>query len=171
MLYFISSTIGIKIGISSSPLSRLATINTSSHHPCRLVLALEVPNEKQVESRLHELLGQYRLNGEWFDVSFHNAFRALNDLNVISDPFPKLDLQYVPDMDKDFPYWWMAVNSLEEAYKEDVERAWRDCREEFVECRKQGLSFDEMVARGRAKQKQIEANFATLRKKLHTDQL
>lgn len=153
MLYFISSTVGLKIGVSDSILTRLATINTSSPHPCKVVLTLEVPNQKQVETQLHEALAGYRMNGEWFEVSFSKAFQALVALNVISDPFPKMDLLYpdriTPPMDEDFPYWWMGINSLEEAYEQDVKSAWKEEREEFLEYRRQGLAFEEMISRGK----------------------
>lgn len=173
MLYFISSDAGIKIGISDSILSRLATINTSSPHPCKVVLALEVPNQKQVEDRLHEALAQHRKNGEWFEVSFAKAFQALVELNVISDPFPKLDLLYpdriVPEMDQDFPNWWMSVNGLSEAHQKDVQRAWREDREEFLEYRNENLPFQEMVFRGKALRKQIEDEFSELKNRLRSE--
>ena len=62
MLYFISSAQGIKIGISENPAARTKTINTPGPHRCRLVLAIEVPDEVNVEKELQEGLEAFRLN-------------------------------------------------------------------------------------------------------------
>lgn len=171
MLYFISSAIGLKIGISADPVSRRKTINTSSPHPCKLVLALAVPNEAAAERALHESLNKYRLNGEWFSVSVAKALQTLLDLNIISEPHPKLELEYFPDMDPDFPRWFMRVHDVDQVYEETMDEAWREEGREFLQYREQGLNLEDMIRMGRAKRPDVSSQFALIREQLRQHSL
>lgn len=54
----------VKFGISKSPQDRLNGLQTSSPYPLELMGA--VPGSKVIEQAIHELLPDYRLQGEWF---------------------------------------------------------------------------------------------------------
>lgn len=60
-----------KVGISSSPRGRLASLNTGSPFPLGLVGALRLPARdiaEFCERGFHETQAASRLNGEWFDM-------------------------------------------------------------------------------------------------------
>lgn len=78
-VYVVSGDHGlVKIGISNSPLARLATLQTAS--PYRLRLAFSAPacgNAFEVEQAAHAILSAHRASGEWFAVSPDMAIAAL----------------------------------------------------------------------------------------------
>ena len=63
-LYFIVCGDAVKIGVSSDPVSRLATLATGS--PCPLNLLAEIPNAGDREAECHKRMKHLRLSGEWF---------------------------------------------------------------------------------------------------------
>jgi Meiotically up-regulated gene 113 len=69
-----------KIGISTDPELRLATLQTGSHVALKLhyVLALQSIDPRMVESEAHRILDRYRCSGEWFDVTPQMAEDAVN---------------------------------------------------------------------------------------------
>lgn len=60
----------VKIGISSNPQSRLATMQTGS--PVVLRLLWKTPGSLDMEQDLHEYFHTYRKHGEWFDFGDEN---------------------------------------------------------------------------------------------------
>lgn len=69
-VYFIASpeTGRVKIGYTSkSPETRLKNLQTGS--PTELKLMCFQPGTRDDEQRLHELLAEFRLHGEWFDAA------------------------------------------------------------------------------------------------------
>ena len=69
----------IKIGKAKNPASRLKDLQTSHHQPLELLYSLECMEEESVavEREAHYLLRRYRLQGEWFKVSEHDAKSAI----------------------------------------------------------------------------------------------
>lgn len=66
MIYVIRCTVtGLcKIGYSTSPERRLATLQTGS--PTRLELQLQLPGPQELERELHQRFAVVRSHGEWF---------------------------------------------------------------------------------------------------------
>lgn len=69
-----------KIGISTDPELRLASLQTGSHVPLKLhyVLAVKTIDPRVIEAGAHRILDKYRLSGEWFDVTPQMAEDAVN---------------------------------------------------------------------------------------------
>ena len=67
----------VKVGVSSSPKKRLSTLQTGTEHKLNLVHvsdATVVVSEKKV----HELLNESCIRGEWFNVSTDTAIGAVS---------------------------------------------------------------------------------------------
>lgn len=91
--------------------SRLKIANTWSPEKPQLLLAIHVFNEHEAEKRLHDHFRKHRLNGEWFEINFATAFRALLDLNIVPDVSqPVLELPVVPPIHPDFRRWYVGVD-------------------------------------------------------------
>jgi len=82
MLYFLAAGDKIKIGWSATPFDRVASFQVGNHEKCELLLVLAIDNSKQIESLLHERLDYCRKHGEWFDVTFQQAFEHLCDIRT-----------------------------------------------------------------------------------------
>lgn len=70
----------VKVGISSAPEKRLATIQTSCPYPLVLLSAFLCPTRNialYVENAFHTLQADRRLNGEWFNIHPMNAVELL----------------------------------------------------------------------------------------------
>lgn len=78
-LYVIESANNtVKVGFSSNPEARLATLQTGSGFPLSLAYVAACSSPEAVERRAHELLARHRLQGEWFDCTADAAVGALN---------------------------------------------------------------------------------------------
>jgi hypothetical protein len=87
MLYFIGDGTRIKIGISTDPSVRRAALQTGNPKPCRVLLALAIANDGEIEKLLHARLQFCKEQGEWFNIPFSTAFQHLTDI-VASLRFP-----------------------------------------------------------------------------------
>jgi len=141
MLYFLAAGDLIKIGWSSTPFDRTASFQVGNHEECRLLLVLAIDNSKHIESVLHERLDYCRKRGEWFDVTFQQAFEHLCDIRkqlhftgqkqlmLASDPKPLLE-----DHHEAFRKWVMATYEItdwnEELYP--LSYFWDMARDEFI---------------------------------------
>ena len=56
MLYFVGAGDRIKIGISRDPDVRRATLQTGNSSQCRVLLALDITNEVEIERLLHSTI-------------------------------------------------------------------------------------------------------------------
>lgn len=68
----------IKIGTAHTPESRVASLQTGS--PTPLILLFVLPGGKPLERHLHQALGRWRLQGEWFSLrqeALTAVFRAI----------------------------------------------------------------------------------------------
>lgn len=66
MIYFIRAvnSWSIKIGVSSDPKKRLASLQTGSAEPLELLGT--IPGDLAEEKRLHSQFARFRIGGEWF---------------------------------------------------------------------------------------------------------
>ena len=66
-----------KIGKSSNPLSRLTTLRISSPFDLQAYRNYRVPAKlvNRIESNLHKFFKDYRMNGEWFDITAEQVAR------------------------------------------------------------------------------------------------
>jgi hypothetical protein len=71
----------IKIGVSTNPTARLASLRTASPFPIEFayVCAVRGPSTEAfaLEADAHALLNRQRLNGEWFDIPADMAVAAI----------------------------------------------------------------------------------------------
>lgn len=69
-----------KIGISTDPELRLASLQTGSHVNLKIhyVLVVKSIDPRQIEMLAHKILDKYRCAGEWFDVTPQMAEDAVN---------------------------------------------------------------------------------------------
>lgn len=68
----------VKIGVTSNPSARLANLQTGNAFPLNFAfLCVARDNGYTIEAKAHELLAQYRLEGEWFDVAPELAIAAV----------------------------------------------------------------------------------------------
>jgi hypothetical protein len=68
-----------KVGISSNPVARLATLRTASPFPLKMVnvVMTQGPAER-LEAATHNALANARCNGEWFDCPLSHIVAAIN---------------------------------------------------------------------------------------------
>lgn len=70
----------VKVGISSAPEKRLATIQTACPYPLVLMATFICPTRNvalYVENAFHTLQADHRLNGEWFNIHPMSAVELL----------------------------------------------------------------------------------------------
>lgn len=130
MLYFIGTGDKIKIGYSSVLDDRLGTLQTGNADKLRILLALRLRNEREIEGLLHERLDYCRAEGEWFKISFANALDHLveirnqldtgdrKELLLESKPKPRLD-----DYQAEFEQW-LRTDYLRNGWNEGVYPIW-----------------------------------------------
>ena len=68
MVYFIEGGGYTKIGKADDPQKRLRELQTGSPFPLTLKFVTEGGFEK--ESQIHSALSKYRVNGEWFEITY-----------------------------------------------------------------------------------------------------
>src|SRR5690348_5185803 len=79
-VYVISGAHGLcKIGISSDPDARIATLRTSSPYALDLAYVTPAQDAFAVEQEAHQMLSRFRANGEWFGVTPMVAIRAVQE--------------------------------------------------------------------------------------------
>ena len=84
-VYVISASNGLcKVGISSDPELRLATLQTGSAYPLKIEYVLATDTDtRMIEGEVHRRLDKFRCAGEWFDVPANVAIASL--INVAED--------------------------------------------------------------------------------------
>ena len=115
-VYVIASEIAVKIGISASPLGRLAELSTASPFPLSLEFQIEATwyenHAADVERRVHSNLAARRMNGEWFKVSVAEAITEIEKELVKSrdDHFKHSDLHIlvssIREQDPELAAYW-----------------------------------------------------------------
>lgn len=82
-IYMIVSdeTLRTKVGVSSNPASRLATMQTGSPEKLSLVWStdyMDATFARLVEAEVHSLLAPWRAHGEWFDLGCHHCHYVID---------------------------------------------------------------------------------------------
>jgi hypothetical protein len=80
-VYVVSGVPGkVKIGQTSDPKARLASLQTGSAYPLEFAYIAVLPQTGHIitELKVHELLDRHRGVGEWFDVAPEMAVAAIN---------------------------------------------------------------------------------------------
>lgn len=142
MLYFIGTKGRIKIGFSIDPLERRNDLQPGNPDKLKVLLAIHLENEKEIEQLLHENLSFCRQQGEWFNISFATALeqlfsirKRLNtgdnlDIPLENEPKPKLEdfrIEFEELIRKTF---W---NDREwDQHLCPLESYWREYRDEFL---------------------------------------
>jgi len=69
----------VKIGVSTDPIARLATLQTSHHSPLTFeYIGATSSDGYAIEADAHDSLSSHRLNGEWFAVPPAYAVAAIH---------------------------------------------------------------------------------------------
>jgi hypothetical protein len=89
-----------KIGVSTDPIQRLATLQTGSPVPLRFAYIGVTPGTGfNIEGRAHELLDAYRKEGEWFLVPASIAIgAALEAASRLGEPIQQVQPEIVPQI-------------------------------------------------------------------------
>ena len=67
-VYLIKASGKYKIGISTNPDKRIESLQTANPSPISVVHIQYSHEYKRLEAELHEKYGEYRMQGEWFDL-------------------------------------------------------------------------------------------------------
>jgi hypothetical protein len=69
----------IKVGVTTNPRARLASLRTGSAFPIDYAYLAVTPGESrtEIETATHALLDKHRCNGEWFDIAPEMAVAAI----------------------------------------------------------------------------------------------
>lgn len=57
-----------KIGVSNAPGERLQSLQTSNPYELVIVHTFVADTAEEAEAKLHEMYGEYRMSGEWFQL-------------------------------------------------------------------------------------------------------
>lgn len=68
-VYVIQAGDAFKIGVTRNLARRMKGVQTGSPHPLNLIWYKEFREAAVIEARLHSMLDQYRVSGEWFRCS------------------------------------------------------------------------------------------------------
>lgn len=177
MLYFIQSGNRIKIGRATQPLIRFRQIHTASPEKCRLLLSIVTLDDAEAERKLHGHFSDHRTNGEWFEINFKTALKALLDLNLIAEhDEPTLEIPYPQQlepepMDPQFEEWFFATrpdgwtDKDRECAKSNLLEHWDRERKVFLQLRAKSGDLQSMIKWGKPMTNQEAAGFiAALRK-------
>jgi len=118
-VYVIAAADGtVKIGQTTSPRARLATLQTSSPVALRMHYLLATDqNPAVIEAAAHRALAAHRCAGEWFDVSAETAQRVIDQAAAMlaGTPVAHTDSARLAgavadgriSMDAPGPRWWL----------------------------------------------------------------
>lgn len=74
----------IKIGFSKflSPVARFNQFNTYAPYGVELIGYVNSPNAAELERKLHKKYENFRLNGEWFNISKEDALKEIGTYKI-----------------------------------------------------------------------------------------
>ena len=86
-----------KIGVSTNPNARLASLRTASAFPIDFAFVGVTPGTGyDIEKRAHDMLANHRCNGEWFDVTPEMAVAAVHGAaHQLGQPIQPLKPEWV----------------------------------------------------------------------------
>jgi hypothetical protein len=100
-IYLITGPPGmVKVGVTTDPRGRLATLQTGSAYPLKFAAIMATPGTGYVvEARIHEILQAYRASGEWFRVSPTRTLFAIRQaLDELEEPALSVSLEQADDI-------------------------------------------------------------------------
>ena len=85
-----------KIGVSNNPISRLNSIQTGNSEAVAFEAHAECERAYDVEAAMHAMFPHRRLQGEWFNITFAEAWEAFDRawvqvLGHLADPYQWFD--------------------------------------------------------------------------------
>lgn len=104
----------VKIGKSINPNRRLTEISPKSMYEIVLVRAWKTPFMSKAERLLHKIYGDYRMNGEWFDLGAeqHNT--------LFATPLEQL-LDYETSYTARSAYWIELLTKYKDLYPDEYD--------------------------------------------------
>ena len=89
-----------KIGVSTDPIARIASLQTGSHEPLDFAYIGVTPGTGyEIERAAHEILKAYRQSGEWFSVPASIAIGAVIEAaGRLGEPVQQVSPQMVPQI-------------------------------------------------------------------------
>jgi hypothetical protein len=92
----------VKIGVTTGASLRLKSLQTGYHSRLNVIKSWKLPPESayRIETLAHTVLGQYRLEGEWFGCAHEIAIREIEE--IMSKTANGADLSYYSKMP---PFW------------------------------------------------------------------
>jgi hypothetical protein len=89
-----------KIGVSTDPIARIASLQTGSHEPLDFSYIGVTPGTGfEIERAAHDLLKNYRQSGEWFSVPASIAIGAVLEASQrLGEPIQQVSAQIVPQI-------------------------------------------------------------------------
>lgn len=71
----------MKVGITSNPKARLAELQTGNPYPLDMMHTRRMPSRdaaRTVEARVHDILSDFHMSGEWFGCHYDDAIAAVD---------------------------------------------------------------------------------------------
>lgn len=101
----------VKIGMTNGSIEkRIAQIQTGSPYGVELIGFIETNKPKTLESKLHTLLDEARLNGEWFDIDLIRAKVLLEEHTYKLDESKMIKFDIPLSFDhKKFKYFELVI--------------------------------------------------------------
>jgi len=75
----------IKIGVSNCCINRKNALQTANSDELEIIGIIETPNHYELESKFHKSLKDYRIRGEWFELSEEEAITMLDNYRNTGD--------------------------------------------------------------------------------------
>jgi len=80
-VYFIRSETGeVKIGVSKDPKKRLSSLQAGNPVTLEILTTRKSNRPYELESKLHSILSDLRVSGEWFDLGNKTPEECLNEV-------------------------------------------------------------------------------------------
>lgn len=86
----------IKIGMTSSeaPSNRLESMNTYSPYRIEVIGVIRTESPLKLEQKIHKMLKEHRLNGEWFDISIDKCNQLIYWFTNSTPKYDYIEMYY-----------------------------------------------------------------------------
>jgi len=99
--YIIQFSMGIcKIGMSKNPVERIKQLSNGGITALNHHISDRCSNYRQIESEMHEIFKDKRINGEYFEIKFEDAITALNNLDLKHPSDSDIHNRVIEDMQR-----------------------------------------------------------------------
>jgi hypothetical protein len=86
-IYILECTGLYKIGYASKVESRLHSMQSGNPYEIKHIFSRKVWNPKDAESRLHKMLSEYKIKGEWFKLPKVLVYSIILDLKNYANQY------------------------------------------------------------------------------------